>query len=296
MSDVEKMVQFIRSKISGKPEIGIICGSGLAHLSKTLTEPVTVPYSSIPGFPKSTVEGHHSELVFGNLGGKYTMCLRGRFHFYEGYSPSVVSLPVRLMAALGCKFLVITNAAGGINPNYNIGDLMVIKSHIGLNTLAGINPLIGPNDERFGPRFFPQHYDEAGPQLLQSCAQEIKFKNAIHQGVYVGCAGPSYETPAEISFMRAIRGDAVGMSTVFELVEAFHCGLRFIGISLVTNKCKSLDDHFSPPSHKEVLEAVDASATEVQRLVATFVTRLDVSAIPPTTAARNFAARPIAKL
>mmetsp|Transcript_16819 Transcript_16819/g.18740 ORF Transcript_16819/g.18740 Transcript_16819/m.18740 type:complete len:301 (-) Transcript_16819:188-1090(-) len=287
---IPSITAYLRSRIPRDPEVGIICGSGLSGLGKLLANPITIKYSEIQGFPESHVQGHIGELVFGTLGGKYTMCMRGRFHYYSGWTPQQVAIPVRVMAALGCSMLVVTNAAGGVNPAFKVGDVMIIKSHIYLPGLAGVHPLVGANDDRFGPRFPAVSYDEEFFQIARDAARTTQFPNTLREGVYCGVSGPTYETLAEIDFLRMIKGDAVGMSTVPEVVVAAHSGMRILGLSLITNQCKGQADHDIPsPTHQEVLDAVAGAGQAVERLVSTVVANVDLSKAPQTKAAKHFA-------
>ncbi len=231
------------------PEIGVVLGSGLGSLSELVESPVTIAYSSIPGFPTPTVEGHKGNMILGTIGGKRVVMMNGRFHFYEGYPAAVTALPVRLMAAMGVRTLLLSNAAGGIGEGLSVGDIMIIKDHISFIP----NPLIGPNEERFGVRF-PSMVDAYSPRL-----REVAFETAskagieLREGVYVAVTGPSYETPAEVRFYRSIGGDAVGMSTATEVIAARHAGMEVMAASLITNI--NDPDTPTPPDHSEVLEA-----------------------------------------
>jgi len=229
-------------------------------------------------------------LVFGKLGGKNVIAMKGRFHYYEGYTPQQVSLPVRVMAALGIKALIVTNAAGGANQHFSVGDLMVIKDQICAPGLAGLHPLVGKNDERFGPRFpaVNQVFDKEMADAVFTCSKRIGSRLKIQRGVYFGVSGPSYETAHEIGMIRTLRGDAVGMSTVFEILVAAHCGLRLLGLSLITNRCLGPDDDFKPPSHEEVLTAVKNGEQQVQALVSEVVAHIDLSKTPRTKAFEFF--------
>jgi len=266
------------------PDIGIICGSGLGGLADTLENPKVLDYSDIPGFSKSTVAGHAGKLVVGVLGGKNVVCMKGRFHYYEGYKPTVVAYPVKVMSALGVKMLIVTNAAGGINKNFEVGDLMIMKDHICFLGLAGIGPLVGPVDTRCGPRFPPcNQYDPKFQSLFEDCASQYfdSKKSPIQKGTYVGLSGPTYETPAEIKFLRIVGGDAVGMSTVFEVQMAAQCGVPVFGLSLITNKCKGPDDSEAPnPHHLEVLEAANKRQSDVQNIISKFVEKVDLGNYP----------------
>ena len=268
------------------PEVGIICGSGLGGLAKTLDNPTVIDYKDIPNFPRTTVHGHAGQLVFGTIGDKKVVCMKGRFHFYEGNSPVTVGLPVRVMAALGIQVLVVTNAAGGINPKFQICDVMLIKDHVSMMGLSGCHPLVGANDERFGSRFPSQGgvYDPRLQAGLRETAAEIGFQHTLQIGTYMGVSGPTYESPAEIHALRMMNGDAVGMSTVFEVALAAHCGLPVLGMSLITNRCLGPDDNWAQPSHQEVLDSVNATGDHIQKLVKAFVGKLDLAPYPKTKA------------
>lgn len=245
-------VAFLKGKIDIQPEIGLILGSGLGVLADEIENPTKIPYNEIPGFPVSTVEGHAGQLVIGTLQGKKVIAMQGRFHFYEGYSLDKVTLPVRVMKQLGVKSLIVTNAAGGINESFTPGDLMIITDHI---NNAGINPLIGPNDSTQGVRFpdMSTAYNKKYIELAKSVASKLNID--IKEGVYVGNTGPSYETPAEIRMLRTIGGDAVGMSTVPEVVVARHETIEVLGISCISNMAAGILDQ--PLSHNEVIETTE---------------------------------------
>lgn len=245
-------VAFLKEKVNFQPEIGLILGSGLGVLADEIENPIKIPYNEIPGFPVSTVEGHAGQLVIGTLQGKQVIAMQGRFHFYEGYSLDKVTLPVRVMKELGVKNLIVTNAAGGINKSFLPGDLMIIKDHI---NNAGINPLIGPNDSSQGVRFpdMSTAYNKKFIELAKSVASRLDI--TIKEGVYVGNTGPSYETPAEIRMLRTIGGDAVGMSTVPEVIVARHAGIEVLGISCISNMAAGILDQ--PLSHNEVIETTE---------------------------------------
>jgi purine-nucleoside phosphorylase len=235
----QKAASFINSRFQDTPEIGLILGSGLGVLADEIENPVRIPYSDIPEFPVSTVEGHAGQLVLGDLAGKKVVAMQGRFHFYEGYSMEKVTFPVRVMKLLGIEKLIVTNAAGGVNEEFEPGDLMIITDHI---NYTGTNPLIGANDERFGPRF--PDMSEAYNKELNAKATKIATDLGIlvKEGVYVGFSGPTYETPAEIRFARNMGGDAVGMSTVPEVIVARHSGIKVLGISCITNMASGILD------------------------------------------------------
>ncbi|KAI9182984.1 Purine nucleoside phosphorylase [Blastocladiella emersonii ATCC 22665] len=221
------------------PTVGVVCGSGLGKLYQLLSSPVTVNYEDIPGFVKSTVAGHEGKLVFGHLGNQYVVCMVGRFHPYEGYSPQQVTFPIRVMTLLGIRLLIVTNAAGGLNESYSVGDLMVFEDFVGLfHPGATSNPLIGSNEPSFGPRFPPT--SDAFPKPVRAhafrTAHKLGFLNKVHSGIYCFVSGPQYETRAECRLLRSAGGDAVGMSTVPEIVVARHAGVPVLGVSLITNK------------------------------------------------------------
>lgn len=271
---VEKIytaADFIKEQLSGRtPVIGIVLGSGLGKLAEKIENPLVIPYRTIPGFPVSTAIGHKGNFVFGELGGKFVVAMQGRFHYYEGYPMELVTLPVRVMKTLGIEYLFVSNAAGGCNPDFEVGDLMIIKDHISMFP----NPLIGPNLEEFGTRFpdMTCAYDLEIIALAEKLAAEMGFKP--HKGVYFGSTGPTYETPAEVRFFRAIGADAVGMSTIPEVIVARHCGLRVFGMSVITNKsnfdniAKNLNDG------EDVVKAADAAADRLSALFAKIISEL----------------------
>ncbi|KAI8325878.1 purine nucleoside phosphorylase I, inosine and guanosine-specific, partial [Martensiomyces pterosporus] len=237
---------YVKSKIGGfVPEVGIICGSGLSSLAETLEGDVTiVKYDDIPGFVKSTVEGHKGQLVFGALSGKRVVCMQGRFHCYEGYSVQQATFPVRVLHLIGVKTLIVTNAAGGINPKYEVGDVTLIADHLSLPGIAGQNALIGPNIDEFGVRF-PSISDLYTPRLRRVAAKAFLTNDhlrkergfRVHEGVYAWCFGPCFESRAELRALKTLGADLAGMSTVPEAVVAKHCGMEVLAMSLVTNKC-----------------------------------------------------------
>lgn len=228
---VQETTAYIQSKVTVKPEVGIILGTGLGGLVKDIANQQILEYGAIPNFPISTVEGHSGRLIFGDLGGKKVVAMQGRFHFYEGYDMKEVTFPVRVMKYLGIEHLFVSNASGGVNPAFEIGDLMIINDHINLLP----NPLIGPNDKAFGPRFpdMSQTYDHS----LIALAQDVAYKHGIKTqiGCYVGTTGPTFETPKEYQYFRIIGGDTVGMSTVPEVIVARQMGLPVFAISIITD-------------------------------------------------------------
>lgn len=249
---IVRAASFIKEKISLKPKIGLILGSGLGVLADEIVEPTKIPYEQIPDFPVSTVEGHVGQLVFGKINGVEVVAMQGRFHYYEGYSFEQVTFPVRVMKELGVEKLIVTNAAGGVNESFSPGDLMLITDHI--NNM-GMNPLIGPNDLKLGVRF-PDMTNAYCP-ALRKIAKETATKLNIHlqEGVYVGNTGPTYETPAEVRMARMIGGDAVGMSTVPEVIVARHAKMKVLGISCISNMAAGMLDQ--PLTHEEVIETTE---------------------------------------
>ena len=254
----------LQERLQGfRPELGIVLGSGLGRLADSIENPITVPYRELPGFPVSTATGHKGNFIAGRLGGKNVIAMQGRIHYYEGYGMDKVVLPIRVMIGAGIRTLIVSNAAGGINYNFHIGDLMLIRDHINLLP----NPLIGPNFDSYGPRFpdMTRPYDPALMKLALQLAQEEGI--ALQQGVYVGGTGPSYETPAEYKFFRTIGGDAVGMSTIPEVIVARHAGIPVLGISVITNEAH--DDYAEDYQNdgEDVVVAADAAAGKMTRLI-----------------------------
>lgn len=245
----------IRQASPATPKVAIVLGSGLSALADAVDTPAAIDFRDIPHFPISTIPGHQGRLVLGDLQGQPVAVMQGRTHYYEGYSIQHVTLPIRVLRLLGVETLILTNAAGGLNQSFHTGDLMVIADHINLLGMAGTNPLRGPNDPELGPRFLDM--SKAYDRGLRRLAGEVAAAQAIpmHQGIYVGLAGPTFETPAEIRFLRLMGGDAVGMSTTSEAVVARHSGMRVLGISGISNVAIDDPDSTSEASHEEVLEA-----------------------------------------
>lgn len=252
------------------PEIGIVLGSGLGALADSIENPVTVPYRDLPGFPVSTAVGHKGNYIAGYISGKKVLAMQGRIHYYEGYGMDMVVLPVRVMIMLGIKYLFVSNAAGGTNFGFHIGDLMIIKDHINLLP----NPLIGPNLDEIGPRF-PDMTRPYDPSLIRM-AEKIAAENGIElkKGVYVGGTGPSYETPAEYKYFRLIGGDAVGMSTIPEVIVAKHAGISVFGISVITNEAHDdyAEDYVNDGA--DVVEAANAAAAKMTSLIGKMIENL----------------------
>ena len=257
-----RAAKFIQSKTKLRPKVGLVLGSGLGAFADELASATRIPYDKIPEFPRSTVEGHAGKLVIGKLGDVPVAAMQGRVHMYEGYTPKDVVFPMRVLGRLGIRAAILTNAAGAINIEYSQGALVVIRDHI---NLQGTNPLTGPNDERFGPRFpdMSQVYAKAYRKIALSEATRLGL--TVREGVYAALQGPSFETPAEIRFLKAIGADLVGMSTVPEVIVARHMGIRVLGISCVTNMAAGILDR--ELSHEEVMETGERVKGEFVALV-----------------------------
>jgi purine-nucleoside phosphorylase len=253
----------IRAQTPFEPEIALILGSGLGGLAEEVEAAAVIPYEEIPGYPVSTVVGHAGQLVLGTLAGKKVVVMRGRLHYYEGYPMSLLAMPIRVLHAIGARILIVTNACGGLNPAFSPGDVMLITDHI--NTM-GSNPLIGPNDDSIGPRFPDMTY--AYDPDLQALAVKLadRLEVPLRQGVYVALSGPSYETRAERRYLRVIGGDAVGMSTVPEVIAAVHAGMRVLGFSAVTNIATGEEDQ-PPDDHEKVLATAKIAGERLTVLV-----------------------------
>ncbi|MFC5405680.1 purine-nucleoside phosphorylase [Cohnella soli] len=266
---MEEAKKHILSQIDVQPRIGLILGSGLGELADDIEHAVRIPYATIPHFPVSTVEGHAGQLVIGQLHGKAVIAMQGRFHYYEGYSMQEVTFPVRVMRALGVDYLFVSNACGGMNPSFKPGDLMLISDHL---NMTGANPLIGANEPTLGPRF-PDMSRAYTPELL-SFVKEIAASLGIEvqQGVYAGISGPAYMTPAELTMLRKLGGDAVGMSTVPEVIVASHMAMKVIGISCVTDM--AIGEELEPLTHEQVIEVANRTKPRFIALVKEIVARL----------------------
>ena len=258
---IRETARFLDSKMSEAPEIGLITGTGLGSLTERIAVDFRIPYEKIPNFPQSTIEGHEGNLVFGSLAGKKIIAMEGRFHIYEGYSPKEITFPVRVLAKLGVKYLFISSAAGGLNPQFEAGNLMLVTDHI---NLTGTNPLIGPNLDEFGPRFpdMSSVYDSNLITLGRKKALELHIP--LVQGTYVGLVGPSLETPAETRFLKIIGADAVGMSTVSEAIAAVHSGLKVMAIVVITNM--NLPDCMEETSIEDVISTAQQSGATLSLL------------------------------
>lgn len=266
---IQQTRQFIQSKITTAPTVGIILGSGLGGLIDAVSIDTEIPYSDIPNFPESTVDGHAGKLVFGTLGGKNVVLMAGRFHYYEGYTMQEITFPVRVMRALGVETLIVSNAAGAMNRDYAVGDLVIIKDHI---NLFPEHPLRGPNDERLGVRFpdMSDPYDIRLVEKARKIADDQQLR--VHTGVYVGLQGPTFETRAEYYWLHVIGGDVVGMSTVPEVIVACHGGMKVFATSVVTDL--GIRDEINTITHEEVLEAANAAAPKLAALVTELVRQL----------------------
>ena len=266
---LKEAAEFIRGRLSGKPEIGLILGSGLGVLADLIEQPLTIPYGEIPHFPVSTVAGHAGELVIGTIAGRPVIMMKGRFHLSEGYEEAQVTFPVRVMKLLGIEKLIVTNAAGGVNRSFQPGDLMMITDHI---NLMGRSPLVGPNLDEFGPRFpdMTEAYSRALRKVLKDTADELGIQ--LQEGVYAAMLGPAYETPAEIRMLQTIGADAVGMSTVPEVIVARHAGIEVLGISCITNMAAGILDQ--PLRHDEVVETAERVKEQFLKLVLNVIPKL----------------------
>lgn len=263
---INKAADFIKSKMQFEPEIGIILGTGLGSLGEHIENPTIVDYADIPEFPVSTVVGHAGRLIAGTLEGKKVLAMQGRFHYYEGYSMQDVTLPVRVMEKLGIKLLIVSNACGGLNPNFKAGDIMLITDHI---NLIGNNPLIGPNLEEFGPRFpdMSEVYSKELLRQLEEVATKMDIK--VQKGIYCAISGPNYLSKAELTMLIRLGSDTVGMSTIPEAMVARHSGLKTVGISCITDM--AIPDTMHSPTHEEIVAVAESVKPRFVSLVKQFV-------------------------
>ncbi|KAM9323601.1 purine nucleoside phosphorylase-like isoform 2-T2 [Pholidichthys leucotaenia] len=268
---------WLLSNTQVRPIVGIVCGSGLGRLAEALKDPQIFKYSDIPNFPHSTVQGHAGQLVFGTLKGKPCVCMQGRFHLYEGHPIQKITLPIRVFKLMGVETMILTNAAGGLNQDYKVGDVMIIKDHINFPGFAGVNPLAGPNDDRFGVRFpcMSDAYDRKLRQLAHDVAEELGYSHFLQEGVYCVLGGPSFETIAECRMLNRLGADAVGMSTVHEVIVARHAGMRCFALSLISNRAVMDYDSQEKANHQEVLETGQQRAEQMEKLVTTIIARLE---------------------
>ena len=270
---IHKAAAYIKEIIDGQglaPTVGIVLGSGLGRLVDDIENPVTIPYKNIPGFPVSTAIGHKGNFIIGELGGKTVIAMQGRLHYYEGYDMDTVTLPIRVMKLVGIEYLFVSNAAGGVNTSFKIGDLMVIKDHI--NQIP--NPLIGPNLDEFGPRFpdMTRPYDPALIALAGKVAAEQGI--SLREGVYFACTGPTFETPHEYKYMRIVGADAVGMSTTPEVIVARHAGIPVFGVSVITDVAHESEDSDYVTDGEEIVRQADAAATKMIALFKGIIARI----------------------
>ncbi|KAF2958239.1 purine nucleoside phosphorylase [Thermotoga sp. Ku-13t] len=266
---VKKAVEFLKERISVSPTIGIVLGSGLGRIAEVIESPQVIKYADIPGFPVATAPGHKGELIFGKLSGKDTVLMNGRFHYYEGHSMQDVTFPIRVMQLLGVKYLFLTNAAGGLNPLFEVGRPMIIVDHI---NFMGDNPLRGRNVDEWGPRFpdMSEPYDRKLIALAKEVAEEEKIE--VYEGVYVAVAGPNFETAAELRMFRRLGADAVGMSTVPEVIVAKHAGMKVLGISAITDR--AVPEDLKPLTAEEVLRVAEETGKKIARIILGVVKRL----------------------
>ena len=270
LEKILETVDFIKSKTNGfEPEVGIVLGSGLGGLVNVIDTQYSIPYAEIPNFPVSTVAGHQGKLILGTLSGRKVVAMQGRFHYYEGYSTKEVTFPIRVLKYLGIKLLVLSNASGGVNPDFRVSDIMFITDHINLLP----NPLIGKNDDRIGTRFpeLSEAYDKKVLAFADKIADELKIQ--VQHGVYVGDTGPTYETPAEYNYYRIIGGDCVGMSTVPEVIIARHCGLPVFAMSIITDLGGK--DIAVQVTHEEVINAANVAEPKMTAILKEMLRRLD---------------------
>ena len=263
---VSEAAEYLRARLPARPDLALVLGSGLGGLADQIEAPVYIPYGQIPHFPVSTAPGHAGRFVFGRLSGRMVLCMQGRFHYYEGHDMAAIALPVRVLKALGCRALVLTNAAGGVNWDFSVGDFMLITDHI---NFMGANPLRGENDDAIGPRFCDMTHVYT-PEFQQTARQVAAQQGiTLREGVYLGYMGPSFETPAEIRAFRTLGADAVGMSTVPEAIAASHCGLPVLGVSLITNMAAGMAG--KRLSGDEVIEIANQRGPVFQDFIRTVV-------------------------
>ena len=268
--EIEEAVDFIRAQAEQEPQVGIILGSGLGSLVDKITDQIVIPYADIPHFSVSTAIGHKSNLILGRLGGKYIVAMQGRFHYYEGYKPAQVTFPIRVMKRLGIKALFVSNACGALNPEFEIGDLMIIRDHINLMP----NPLIGPNLDEFGPRFpdMTRPYDLSLMRLATQTGEEMGLM--LRKGVYLAVTGPCYETPHECKFFRLAGADVVGMSTIPEVIVARHCDIPCFGMSVITDLVNyDLPDDYVTDG-EAIVAAADRAASKMTELFIRMIEKL----------------------
>ena len=262
LTQIQEAKEFLQKKITSVPDVAVILGTGLGSLAEHIENKTTIKYADIPHFPLSTVEGHAGEFIIGNIGSKHVIAMSGRFHFYEGYSMKEVTFPVRVMKALGINKLIVTNAAGGMNPNFKAGDLMIITDHI---NMMGTNPLIGKNYDELGPRFpdMSQAYNKEFTELALKTAKELNIE--VQTGNYLAVSGPMFETPAELRLFRNMGGDAVGMSTIPEVIVANHSGMKVLGVSCITDM--AIADGLEPLDNDRVIATAEKAKFKFVELI-----------------------------
>lgn len=270
LKKIQETSNFLIEKSGLLPEFGIVLGTGLGGLVNEIDTEFSIPYDEIPNFPVSTVKGHQGRMIFGKLSGKNVVALQGRFHYYEGYSMKEVTFPIRVFIELGIKTLILSNASGGLNPEFKVGDIMFIEDHI---NLMGNNPLIGPNDNRLGPRFpdMSEPYDKALRQRAEGISKNLGL--AFQTGVYVAVTGPTFETPAEYNYVRIIGGDAVGMSTVPEVIVARQAGLPCLAFSVISDL--GVEGKIVEISHDDVIDAASIAEPKMTRIIKAFIAEMD---------------------
>ncbi len=269
VENVKKAAKFIEQKVKQPPKVSVILGSGLGDISQSLEEAYVIPYDEVPGFPTSTAPGHKGELLFGEISGQPTMLMSGRSHYYEGYSMRTVTFPVRVMQELGVETMIITNASGGLDPSFDVGHPMVIRDQI---NFMGDSPLIGPNVDDWGPRFpdMSEPYDRDLIDTALEAAKELGI--GVYEGVYVAVSGPNFETPAELRMLRRFGAEAVGMSTVPEVIVANHAGMRVLGISAITDR--AVPEDLKPLTAEEVLQVAKQTGSKISSIILRVIKRL----------------------
>ncbi|TPP57485.1 Purine nucleoside phosphorylase I inosine and guanosine-specific [Fasciola gigantica] len=273
---IDNVVAQIRKYTTMQPQLGIVCGSGMGDLIDFIENQTVVPYSSVPAFLQTTVSGHAGNFVFGKVGSVQVVVMQGRLHQYEGFSIAQMHIPIRVLKLLGVSIVLLTNAAGGLSDKLQVGDFVVLKDHISPSGMCTGNVLVGPNDERFGPRFPAtlDAYDESLRKKMLLVAEKLSMRNHVHEGVYFHVMGPTYATNAECKVMCMMGADVVGMSTVPEVFVARHCGLRVVAVSLITDICNPNCVGLKPLTHEEVLEAAKKNTLKLKKLIQEFIREL----------------------
>lgn len=288
LREIEEACQYLLIKTDYRPKIAIICGTGLGTLTEELENCHNFPYEDIPHCVASSVKGHVGRLVFGTLAGVEVVCMQGRIHSFEGHSMWKMTFLVRVFAAIGVQVLMVTNAAGGLNPDFKTGDVMIIKDHLNLPGLAGLNPLIGLNDDRFGTRFpaVTEAYDRVLRRFVSEAAKELKL-DFVREGVYCYQTGPCFESVTESRLMKLVGGDVAGMSTVPEVLVAVHCNMRVVGFSIVTNMCIVDYDNEEKPEHENILSVGNSRSMDLRRLLKTVLPKISSTTIATRPAERG---------